>query len=283
MNAPRPSRCQHRQIVKCICLVLLGLLCACISLQRDHQPGLSSFKHSEPSQPEPDGTLQISLSDHPFQAPVYPYSVIPGGVSSPEALQSAVAVDPVVARHYAGFDVFVTRVIQLKASHFAFVSYRRGNDIFWTRNKVKIPAGESLLSDGNNLARTRCGNRLSEVPKTPTSSQDPPLREMENPVSLQPPLIFGPEPSFTSEWANEHPDDPLSPPADFPPPSLGQNPPLIFGPEPIPPIFARPTGGDPPQSPTPPPVSTAEPGTLVLLLAGACAAFFGTKRSNSSR
>jgi len=36
-----------------------------------------------------------------------------------------------------------------------------------------LHAGETLLSDGEHLARTRCGNRVSEVPRAPVSSDEP--------------------------------------------------------------------------------------------------------------
>ena len=38
-----------------------------------------------------------------------------------------------------------------------YVSYRRNNQVFWTRHQMLIPAGETLLSDGENFVRVRCG------------------------------------------------------------------------------------------------------------------------------
>jgi hypothetical protein len=34
----------------------------------------------------------------------YPYSVIPGGVGNPDQLKHAMEYDPVVSRHFRGFD-----------------------------------------------------------------------------------------------------------------------------------------------------------------------------------
>ena len=283
MNAPGPFHSRRRRIVGCILFV--SLLCASISLLPGRRSGPPSVRKAEPPAFSIRDLLDLLQWDDPIQAPVYPYSVVPGGVSSREALQAAVAADSVVARHYAGFDLHATRVIQLSAPRFAYVSYRSGDNIFWTRNKIKIPAGESLLSDGSNLARTRCGNRLSEVPKTPTTLHDPPLRVMENPVPRQqPPLIFRPEPSFNPEWTSKQGDDPVFPAAGLPPPPDGENPPPIFGPPPIPPIFVPPIGGNPSSPPTPPPISTPEPGTLALLFAGAsCGVLFRGRGSNPAR
>src|SRR4051812_36162724 len=39
------------------------------------------------------------------EQPVYPYSIIPGGAASAEALRAAVKADPVVRDHYANFDL----------------------------------------------------------------------------------------------------------------------------------------------------------------------------------
>jgi hypothetical protein len=37
--------------------------------------------------------------------PVYPYSIVPGGVATRDDVQQRVDTDPVVAKHYASFDV----------------------------------------------------------------------------------------------------------------------------------------------------------------------------------
>jgi hypothetical protein len=95
---------------------------------------------------------------------VYPFSVIPGGVRSAAELRAALRADPVAARHYAGFDLRHVEVVRLEEAHAAYVSYRRHNRVLWTSKKVMLAKGEQLLSDGMNLARTRCGNRISFTP-----------------------------------------------------------------------------------------------------------------------
>src|SRR5580704_7067814 len=45
--------------------------------------------------------------------PLFPNSVIPGGVENIQELRSAIARDPLVARHYADFDLSKARVIRL--------------------------------------------------------------------------------------------------------------------------------------------------------------------------
>lgn len=112
----------------------------------------------------------------------YPYSVIPGGADSTSELRSAIANDSTVRAHYADFVVASTHVERLKASQAFYVSYRVGNNIFWTKNALTIPAGETILSDGNHLARTRCGNRLSAVPAAPVAALEIAPAAMEAPA-----------------------------------------------------------------------------------------------------
>ena len=45
--------------------------------------------------------------------PVYPYSIIPGGVHDPKELERVFERDPVVAAHYRNFDFRRARVLQL--------------------------------------------------------------------------------------------------------------------------------------------------------------------------
>ena len=92
--------------------------------------------------------------------PSYPYSVIPGGVYSPAELRFAVGSERVVREHYAGFNLSAVRLVTLNQDRLQFVSYRRGDHVFWTSKKLWIRKGEVLLTDGTNYARTRCGNRL---------------------------------------------------------------------------------------------------------------------------
>src|SRR5580704_13226396 len=104
---------------------------------------------------------------------VYPYSVIPGGANSSKELVAALRIDSVARGHYADFDAAAARIVRVAANRKAYVSYRKGDQIFWTRTQVNLRAGETLLSDGEHLARTRCGNRVSAVPRSPVSPEEP--------------------------------------------------------------------------------------------------------------
>ncbi|MGA7920812.1 MAG: hypothetical protein WCA38_14200 [Candidatus Acidiferrales bacterium] len=125
------------------------------------------------------GRFEALKQDRSF----YPYSVIPGGARSPTELKDAVAHDPTVAQHYADFDLARARVVILPAARAVFVSYRVANGIFWTKNRLQLAAGETVLTDRAHMARTRCGNRISETPAQPVSPNAEPSPEaMEVPA-----------------------------------------------------------------------------------------------------
>jgi hypothetical protein len=105
--------------------------------------------------------------------PVYRYSVIPGGVRTPEELIDAMATDSVVAAHYSGIDKAKVRSAQLTEPMNAHVSYRIGDRVYWTKRKITLQAGEQVLSDGKTLVRARCGNNVSLDPLLPTLDNEP--------------------------------------------------------------------------------------------------------------
>jgi hypothetical protein len=204
------------------------------------------------------------------QRPLYPYSIIPGGARSRDELARAIENDPVVARHYADFQVARTRVIRLDRSELMYVSYRIGDSVFWTKKPLLLPAGETLLTDGKNTARTRCGNRLSVTPVVPVLPNQPRPEALDAAPDLRP---FGaarrPELSMLAPPMALIP----APTGSLAPPTLATNEPLDGLPLPIPPVYFPIVGGGGPGTPggppvLPPPVATPEPGTFTLLLAG---------------
>jgi hypothetical protein len=114
--------------------------------------------------------------------PVYPYSVVPGGIRDAHELKLASERDPVVASHYRGFDYDHARVVRLVLARTVYVSYRIGNKVYWTRHRVKLKKGETVITDGRMTARMRCGNRVEEVPQQATSNAEPPVEKFEEPV-----------------------------------------------------------------------------------------------------
>jgi len=114
--------------------------------------------------------------------PVYPYSVIRGGIYSVAEFDAALREDSVVSAHYAGFHRESARWMHAPASTLMYASYRIGNSVFWTSHRIHIVAGEALVADGTTLARARCGNQLS--PREPVARMEPLEREMDSPVAI---------------------------------------------------------------------------------------------------
>lgn len=86
------------------------------------------------------GTPQVATRN---QRTVYPYSVVPGGVISGAELQEAADHDPVVSQHYAGFDYNRARVVEVSEPKLVYLSYRRGDKIFWTHKQASLHKGEN--------------------------------------------------------------------------------------------------------------------------------------------
>lgn len=202
--------------------------------------------------------------------PVYPYSVIPGGVKNPQEVKDAMKRDPEVAQHLANFDLRKARVVNVSAAQAVYVSYRKGDKIYWTTKKLTLAKGELLITDGNRTIRGRCGNDVSPTAVNATSQDEPDSDELETPVSLENPpggltaiawddVSEQPFISYPSyPFASLEPSDPSGPT----PPAEGSGPP----------IFVTPAWGPIPSTPgppaPPPAVPTPEPASLLLLSLG---------------
>jgi hypothetical protein len=180
---------------------------------------------------------------------VYPYSVIPGGVRSREELAENFVKDPVVASHFADFGISQSKIVRAEETQFMHVSYRMRNKVYWTKKTVKIPKGESLITDGRDTARTRCGNKVSVLPQEPVSDEEPPVETFDIPIIAETP---SPELDRITESDLEWRPDTIT----IPPPALRE--PKIL------PYYYRPLFVVNPS--TPPDVP--EPGTLVLFGSG---------------
>jgi hypothetical protein len=113
--------------------------------------------------------------------PVYPHSIVDGGARSADELKQAIAKDPVVAAHYADFDLENTKVVRLEQPKLAHVSYRLGNAVYWSRKPLVIGAGETVLTDGVHIARARCANQLADMPGE-TSPVEPAQSVLDTPL-----------------------------------------------------------------------------------------------------
>lgn len=220
---------------------------------------------------------------------VYPYSIVPGGVSSSDELRQAAAHDPVVATHYSGFNYRRAHLIEVKQAQKVYLSYRLRNKVYWTVKQASLHPGEKLLTDGNLTARTRCGNQVSVLPQGTTSPEEPTLAELDRPDAIAS-GIRGLPASPDSNLLNVDPALPFAPSHSGPTGIAGGGPSGVYVPPPIGGGGGGPGGGSggggggngggggtggggghPPVIP--------EPGTIVLVLSGAGIIFARYRKS----
>jgi hypothetical protein len=229
-----------------VLLHTLAFLCVCVFAfiyASGVRVPLKSSQNKTPSPvqiPEPDETYELAT----YERAVYPYSVIPGGVRSREELAAKMSEDKVVLEHFSDFQVSRARIVKAEETQFAYVSYRMDDQVYWTSKKLKIPEGETLITDGENCARTRCGNMVSPVPMEPVAEEEPMVETFDVP-SIAPVEIreLGPIAQVDLELREFSPFETLEPK--------------------ILPYYFRPLFVIQPEGPYIP-----EPGTLVLLISG---------------
>lgn len=199
--------------------------------------------------------------DYRAARPIYPYSVVPGGVRSAKEVQDSIDRDPVVRAHYAGLVPATLLAMRLSRAIDAYASYRVGNRIYWTAHKIHIPSGELVLSDGTRMIRSRCGNVLTFIGVPPIFPDPLPRLRHEPPPAAPPPGTPPPDVVFDYGmppilWPPEMPViAKTAPPPYWPPPVL------------VPPYWCceNTTHARPPATP--------EPSTFLLLGTAASAVF----------
>lgn len=144
-----------------LCLSAICLLFSCATESKLENRVAASF-HAE----QLPADFKADLS----KRKVFPFSVVPGGTLSREEVKSKLASDPVVREHYKGIQIDKLNPFRLTRPAQGFVSYRIGNRIFWTAQRLFLKPGELLLSDGVNMIRGRCGNRISLVASEPVQA-----------------------------------------------------------------------------------------------------------------
>jgi hypothetical protein len=219
-------------------------------------------------------TTGLELQSALVSPSLFRYSVIPGGVRSAKELAAAIRSDSTVARHYAGFNERSAHVLTLHADLLAYVSYRIGQEIYWTKKPVTLRKNETVITDGTIEARTRCGNRVSVSPQLPVSPKEPAPETLDAvipqipeigklPMALRPNLssLLDLKPIESGLNSNENADfDSSAIPATW----WGSNVPTI--------ILIGSVGAGQPSGP----VATPEPGTGVLLLVALLMGLIGT-------
>jgi hypothetical protein len=190
----RRRRRRHRRnrVIRRLCIAgLLALFTAGASTValRYFVPSLFSARHPESLpfdqadlSPSRSVTLDNILSQERQPRPVYPYSVVPGGVEDAKELKWVAEHDPVVAAHYAGFDYNHAQVVRLTLARTVYMSYRIGNNIYWMRRRITLHKGEKLITDGRMTARGRCANRVEPTAQQPAAPAEPAPEKFDEPI-----------------------------------------------------------------------------------------------------
>jgi hypothetical protein len=213
---------RNRMIRRAITAALLTIFTAGISvlalqyfspsLFRAKQSAPPNFEQAELSRQRVVNLNQMLSAAEPTR-PVYPYSVVPGGVEDAKELKWVAEHDPVVAAHYAGFDYDHARVVRLVLARTVYVSYRIGNHVYWTRKRLTLHKGEKVITDGRITARARCANRVEEMPQQAAAPAEPPPQKFDQPARRgDGTAIQGPPVPFQSALLNR-PGAPVPGPA----------------------------------------------------------------------
>jgi hypothetical protein len=224
---------------------------------------------------------------------VYPYSVIPGGVQTPEDLRRVSDHDQIVRSHYAGFDFRNARIVELEQPKLMYLSYRMGERIYWTGKRISLHKGEKLITDGRTTARTRCANQISESPQPAVSPLEPPAAKFEEPFDGSAGQIPFP-PDFNAlgsgrELAGLGPARPPGLQSSNSAPFPGGGLPPVF-PPPIPSKSCAPAEikdeaalgsgkNNPCRSHKPPPPAVPEPTTVLLVSSGLAGIYWRSRKA----
>jgi len=173
----RKYRRRARVFVAACAITALGLAIAAVVLDIP-----IPAQRATQSTPTRDDGGQAAVTD--FAAalpprPIYKYSVVDGGAYTATELTDAVNRDPIVADHYHAIDLEKVRAEIVNEERLAYMSYRRGSRIYWTKHKVRLRQGETILTDGATHVRSRCGNCISLEPMQPTADDEPDMVEFE--------------------------------------------------------------------------------------------------------
>lgn len=282
----RHSRHSRKNARTRFLVALLFAATAAITWQFARQQPISGLAYSLPqANPvelnEADTSGRSSRAYSSFSAsrpsrPAYRYSVISGGIANAEDLRQAMKNDPVVAREFAGFDFQKAHLVQVSEKQALHLAYRMGDKVYWTRKKIALHQGETLISDGKIVARTRCGNRVAVAPLGPPAQVDPVESDFNQPIFSNDMVTHEVEPELAT-YAQVLPDEVTPPPAK----RKGMIPFFVVP-------FWVPEDSSSTSSPSPhsahTPLAVApEPATMLLLSTGLVGVYWKARKSRRKR
>ena len=159
---------QRRVVISAILLLVPAMAVASfvMSSASSTTPEQALARSSQPEEagaPDATSDAKVATSSERPTADCR-YSIVPGGVHSSDEVRAAIARDAVVAAHYRVLKVESLREEPAAEGRRVFVSYRIGDEVYWSRERVALDHGEMVLSDGRHEIRARCGNLVSDGP-----------------------------------------------------------------------------------------------------------------------
>jgi hypothetical protein len=167
------SRHRPERLAGVIFAIAAGILGLALIVSDRPGRGAPPLRSEAARTQEPRAVDTVTAARVRDSRPVYGYSVIPGGVYDAHELRDAIAGDAALVRHYGSLRLAAVRAERLDTPRRRYVSYRVGDDIYWTKKPVTVAAREVILTDGNREIRARCGNELSAAPRLPVRDVEP--------------------------------------------------------------------------------------------------------------
>jgi hypothetical protein len=142
--------------VTIVMLVLLILWIGASVILLSASRAVLEIRHTDP--PSPTRAKVTLAPPLVLKYPVYPHSVLPGGIHDAADLQMAYRGGFLPA----DFNLRTARFIKIPEAFCTYVTFRdTDGQIVWSKRKLCIRAGELAITDGKYTLLGRCGNRIA--------------------------------------------------------------------------------------------------------------------------
>lgn len=168
-----------KTIVTLAALLLVMLFVAVANHGRAAKHNAAPAKHTG-GVPQPAATTPQAAAAPVVHASFRPLNLalLSGGFTSVEEFQQHLAKDPTLQSFYGGCSDTHAGMQQLPSDILVFATFRRGQDIKWTRRQMLVHKGEYVLTLCGKTVLARCGNLISWVPMQPSEDVAPSLLEI---------------------------------------------------------------------------------------------------------